>query len=657
MPEEYKFNKAISLDVFIIKDTIGRRYKVMSIVDLGTLFHVAAIVGEGSGPPSSGDMAHALSTCWLNWAGIPESIVLDRGLENRGKLQQLVTAHGILLRYIGVESAYQLGRGERQGGILKEVIKSTVHARQLRGRQNMEFVVTESVSIKNHRINHNGFSPAQWVLGRNPPEIDALTNLDTQARLGTHQEILDGESSFAQQMLVRGAARESFAQVDSSQRIRSSLLRKSVPSRGPFVMGDLVCYYKNQGAHRQWKWYGPARVIGQEGKGTLWIVHGGVPLTVSVEQCRHATGNEMLAKRVLELRPSRKRRREDVEDNADVNDHDNEVPFVDDLVGVGGPPGNEQPGFFDMRRQLVRSPPKGKTCLGCQNYNMLSIALWMHWMEFPAEDRDHQEGYLLKGQSKELHYHKETDAVKQGIDNARLKEWGNWQGFEAVDIILPEDVPAYLKEHKDAEITPTRWVDNNKAQPWEDPRYKSRIVVRGDLETGAEGARTDSPTASSMMFNLLLSITANKRWRLRGGDITASFLQGDVITRTLILRPPPGGLPGVPEGALLRARKPVYGTKDAPRGFWKRLHRVALSKGLRAIPGEHAAYVLQDKHHGLQGIVIAHVDDLLWSGSEAMDKVMDEIIKEFKFGALEFGDKFDYCGRTVEQGKDGITIT
>ncbi|CAE7496741.1 TY4B-J, partial [Symbiodinium sp. CCMP2456] len=278
-------------------------------------------------------------------------------------------------------------------------------------------------------------------------------------------------------------------------------------------------------------------------------------------------------------------------------------------------------------------------------------------MEFPAEDRDHQEGYLLKDQSKELHYHKETDAVKQGIDNARLKEWGNWQGFEAVDIILPEDVPAYLKEHKDAEITPTRWVDNNKAQPWEDPRYKSRIVVRGDLETGAEGARTDSPTASSMMFNLLLSITANKRWRLRGGDITASFLQGDVITRTLILRPPPGGLPGVPEGALLRARKPVYGTKDAPRGFWKRLHRVALSKGLRAIPGEHAAYVLQDKHHGLQGIVIAHVDDLLWSGSEAMDKVMDEIIKEFKFGALEFGDKFDYCGRTVEQGKDGITIT
>ena len=101
----------------------------------------------------------------------------------------------------------------------------------------------------------------------------------------------------------------------------------------------------------------------------------------------------------------------------------------------------------------------------------------------------------------------------------------------------------------------------------------------------------------------------------------------------------------------------MYGTKDAPRGFWKRLHRVALSKGLRAIPGEHAAYVLRDDKKGLQGIVIAHVDDLLWSGTEAMDRVMAQIIQEFKFGALEFGDKFDYCGRTVEQGEKGITVT
>eukprot|EP00439_Symbiodinium_sp_Y106_P083488 s2461_g23.t1 len=246
----------------------------------------------------------------------------------------------------------------------------------------------------------------------------------------------------------------------------------------------------------------------------------------------------------------------------------------------------------------------------------------------------------LDGPCAHVRYDWETAGVRKGIEGARAKEWGNWQGFDAVDVIS----------------RPMR-VDGNKAQPWEPPRFKSRIVVRGDLESGADDARTDSPTASSVMLNLLLSVIDNMEWKLRGGDITASFLQGDVIERVLLLRPPPGGLPNVPEGSLLRARKPVYGTKDAPRGFWKRLHKVATSKGLKAVPHEHAAYVLQGEGGRIDGMVIAHVDDLLWGGTPAMDKVMNEITQEFKFGSLEFGDKFDYCGRTIEQGTTGIKVT
>ena len=133
MPEEYRFNKAISIDVLVVKDALNKKYKVMSVVDLGTLFHAAVIVGEGGGPPSSADMARALSSIWFSWAGPPETVVLDRGLENRGQLQRLLTSHGVLLRYIGVESPYQLGRGERHGGILKEVVKALVTSRQLHG--------------------------------------------------------------------------------------------------------------------------------------------------------------------------------------------------------------------------------------------------------------------------------------------------------------------------------------------------------------------------------------------------------------------------------------------------------------------------------------------------------------------------------------------
>ncbi|CAE7561028.1 RE2 [Symbiodinium necroappetens] len=810
MPEEYRFNKAVSLDVFIVKDTLNKKYKVMSVVDLGTLFHAAVIVGEGGGPPSSGDMAKAMQMIWFSWAGPPESIVLDRGLENRGQLQKLMTAHGVQLRYIGVESPWQLGRGERHGGLLKEVIKAVVTSRQLRGRQNMEFVVTESVGIKNHRVNHNGFSPSQWVLGRNPPDLESLTTLLPEAKLGVHQEILDGETSFAQQMMIRGAAKEAFSRVDSSQRIRAAMLRKSVPGRGPFHMGDLVCFHRRQGSKAGWKWFGPARVIGQEGRSTLWVCHGGIPMTVSTEQCRHATGTEMMAKRMLELRPSRKRRREDMAPDVDDAGAMNDDPFLDDLIGVGTVAENQQQGFFDLSdasgtptpapdepegpngqeipglhppppglsplepgqaSQLddngqeipgLQAPPPGlspdvnqvqqphlggpvhvqQPHLGGPVQDMpdvpdsdvgspsMSTAEPEQELVPPSRDISGQpdllppssstanrsstsrapeplrplqqalrispdaldghprnrhrsrspprammtigenpevgkclHGFLARrlnkksaaARAKELNFTKATGEERDGIQEARKREWGNWQGFDAVEVIPPEKVQETLAANPEAEITPTRWVDINKAQPWLPPKYKSRIVVRGDLESGAS-TRTDSPTCSATMLGLLLSFTANRRLQLRGGDITASFLQGEKLVRVLLLKPPPGGLPGVPEGSLLRALKPVYGTRDAPRGFFKRLHNVAVAQGLRALPHEHAAYVLQDET-GVQGMMVAHVDDLLWSGTGKMDKVMDAITKEFKFGTLEFGSQFDYCGRTIAQETEGIRVT
>ena len=50
-----------------------------------------------------------------------------------------------------------------------------------------------------------------------------------------------------------------------------------------------------------------------------------------------------------------------------------------------------------------------------------------------------------------------------------------------------------MEEDPTLEVIPTRWVDVNKAEPEEEPQYKSRLVVRGDLEDPSR-MRTDSPT-------------------------------------------------------------------------------------------------------------------------------------------------------------------
>ena len=128
-----------------------------------------------------------------------------------------------------------------------------------------------------------------------------------------------------------------------------------------------------------------------------------------------------------------------------------------------------------------------------------------------------------------------------------------------------------------------RWVDIDKAEVNEDPFYKSRIVVRGDLEMAAKDGdvRADSPTASHLMLHMLLVLASCRGYMLHVGDITAAFLQGLGLARVLLMRPPADGIPGVEPGSILRAKKPVYGTKDAPRGFWRSLHRTLIDAGFR----------------------------------------------------------------------------
>eukprot|EP00959_Pyramimonas_sp_CCMP1952_P084874 1774789-Pyramimonas_sp.AAC.1 len=41
----------------------------------------------------------------------------------------------------------------------------------------------------------------------------------------------------------------------------------------------------------------------------------------------------------------------------------------------------------------------------------------------------------------------------------------------------------------------------------------------------------------------------------------------------MLLKPPPDGPEGAPDGGALVARMPVYGTRDARRGLWKEIRK------------------------------------------------------------------------------------
>ena len=769
-PHRLVFNYEVSGDCFEVQDSVGNRHTILSLICLGTLFHQAFWVAPG-GAPKSQICAEAFLQGWLQPFGAPQTFTCDRGVHNQGRFRDLLRIHGIQLRYAGLEAPYQIGRTERQGGILKEIIKSAVEEQQVIGVQDMKMLVMECTMVKNARLNHHGFSPAQWVLGQLPRETTSLTSEEATTRnLGGQEDVMDSEDIFARQLVIRQSAKMAYGKVDSSRRIRAALLRKSVPLRGPYAPGDLVCF------HRRGRWHGPARIIGKEGRSTFWIVHAGIPVVVAENQIRPATTKEVMAKQLLGLRGrlvmKRKRDSDVGEDETPQNpfgaDLQNpmltmddeaqpsylelpeEIPGPQSLGGLPPPPGldgltstpqqpdllppeppvPEEPGGFTAPPEAMGQPlqeeemvpvieildqpeseqapsnvptiPPTPTLDTPATGVPLTDALRRSVRALdglpaglPGQDRHRsrsphrppevipvprggEEALLANhkqrdfnaffarriykkkrqvGAGREVSYKNSDMEVKQRLDATRRKEWGNWNQFGAVQVLKPEEQEEFFRNHPEAEVIPTRWVDTDKAEPDQPSEYKSRLVARGDLERNNQ-LRTDSPTTSQLFLNLIVSYSASKKKGLKGGDISAAFLQGAGIQRKLVLKPPEDGVPDgeVPPGSLLLCNKSVYGTKDAPRGFWKQLHDDILACGLREVPQEPCAYYLPGEEGQICGLMGTHVDDLLWCGNDEMDAAMDQLQKKYNF-RLTTSDEFKFCGRIIKQNTDGIYIT
>ena len=750
MPGKLVFNHEVSGDCFEVQDSVGNRHTIMSIVCLGTLYHQAYWVAPG-GVPRSQVCAEALLHGWLQPFGAPQIFTCDRGVHNQGRFRDLLRIHGIQLRFAGVEAPFQIGRTERQGGILKDIIKTAVEEQQIIGVQDMKMMVMECAMVKNDRLNHHGFSPSQWVLGKLPRDVTSLTSEEAEAgALGVQEEVLQAEDVFARQLEVRQSAKMAFSKVDSSRRIRAALLRKSVPLRGPYSMGDLVCFY------RRGRWNGPARIIGREGRSTLWLVHAGIPIVVSESQLRPATTREVMVKQLLALRPSRKRRRN--------NNDEMETPFEDDLRSPMLQGEEEQPSYVELPMDEevpvmngdVTAPLFSPPGLGNENLdagdeqetpfpevlpqqpdgevqdvevvpvpvpldqpeseqapsmegtvpptptmdqmgpssNQLTTALRTSVRQLDGladrnrsrsphrdprllpvpEGRDgllavkHKDAFycfLAKriykkkrqvGAGREVNYGKSEGDIRDKLNATRVKEWNNWMQFDAVKILPPGEQARFFQDNPEAEVIPTRWVDTDKSEPGQESEFKSRLVARGDLEKN-NSLRTDSPTTSQLFLNLVMSYSTTSGNRLKGGDISAAFLQGSRIKRKLVLKLPADGIPDqhLEDGSLMVCNKSVYGTKDAPRGFWKQLHDDILDCGLMEVPFEQAAYYLPGELGEIAGLMGSHVDDLLWSGNEKMDEAMEKLQKKYNFRTTT-SDEFKFCGRIVVQNEKGITI-
>ena len=299
------------------------------------------------------------------------------------------------------------------------------------------------------------------------------------------------------------------------------------------------------------------------------------------------------------------------------------------------------------RRERSRSPPESRR-------KEANMALSQEFICFMAKRKG-------KPDNNEIVYAKATEEMQKKLRESRAKEWSNWMKYQAVS--FPEGQEIQSLKEQGYKAIPMRWVDVDKNEKLRVPggplvpeKLKSRLVIRGDLET--ETFRTDCPTASATTIHILLSFAACKGLELHSGDITAAFLQGAPIERTLLMAAPKDGIPtesGPPIEPYthLIALMSAYGSKDAPRGFWLELRRALQQSGLVEVDPAFYALVGDGVTHGL---LCSHVDDLLWAGDSYMDAAMKKVQERFTFGSTEDGS-FRFCGRKIESTDEEFRVS
>lgn len=111
---------------------------------------------------------------------------------------------------------------------------------------------------------------------------------------------------------------------------------------------------------------------------------------------------------------------------------------------------------------------------------------------------------------------------------------------------------------------------------------QARAVLKGYQDYQYENRATTTPVMTSLSRQLLLQIVAQKRWKVRKGDVSEAFLQG---------RPYPGDLYCIPlpeiaaamnlePNEIVKVARGCYGLVDAPLEWYRAVSEYFASLGL-----------------------------------------------------------------------------
>ncbi|CAI7877783.1 unnamed protein product [Closterium sp. NIES-53] len=226
-------------------------------------------------------------------------------------------------------------------------------------------------------------------------------------------------------------------------------------------------------------------------------------------------------------------------------------------------------------------------------------------------------------------------------------EMASWKSTGTYIDVVPPPV---------ANIVDGMWIFRVKRPPGSPPVFKARYLARGFSQRhGVDFFQTFSHTPKMTTLRVLLHVAAQRDYELHSLDLSTVFLQGS-LHKEIWLRCPPGFTVSFPAGTQWSLQRPVYGLRQAPRGWHDTLRTMLAALGFAPSTADPSLFLRIDTSLPLFYIIV-YVDDLVFATAdiEALALVKSEMQK--RHICTDLGELRSYLGLQITRDKARRIIT
>jgi len=193
-----------------------------------------------------------------------------------------------------------------------------------------------------------------------------------------------------------------------------------------------------------------------------------------------------------------------------------------------------------------------------------------------------------------------------------------------------------FREKHPEHVIPSMFIDRWKPTDDGGRKAKSRLVVLGWKDPEIYNIDRTAPTPTQEALMLMLQWTASEGYDAYSSDLKNAFGQALETTRKqkLACSQPPGGIPGLAAGQILRCDTEVYGLVSGPA--WLRATLLVEFRNMAYIQNKYDKCLFSFMGPGdkIIGNVLLDVDDLVEAGSPEHRKMMENFYKKYQFGKV-----------------------